>query len=85
MSVTLSDEDVANIQTQAGYVLTALTNLETSHPGVPWNNLHKNLNALALIGAYAAGMASTAFGGNGTVTSTTTTSVGIAKGGNGPA
>lgn len=78
---TLSQQQVDDITTQAGYVKSALTTIETNHPSYNLAALHLSLNSLALIGAYALGLPMTEFGGDGTSSSTTPQSGGTAKGG----
>lgn len=87
MPYTISDADMANAITQAGYVQVALQNVENLHPSLALTALHKQLNALARISANAIvdnstglPVASNTFGGSGNVSGTTPQSAGVGKG-----
>lgn len=81
---TVSGADLINCITQAGYLQSAITTIETAHPAYNLYGIHANANLLALIAAFSFGFDSDTFHGNGTVTSTTPTSGGTNKGGSGP-
>lgn len=87
MPYSISDDDMANAVTQSGYVLSALTNVENLHPSLALTELHKQLNAMALISANAIidnstglPVASDTFGGSGNMSGTTPQSAGVGKG-----
>lgn len=85
MSHTISDTDLANLQTQTGYAKSALLNMESHNPvrQIDVKAVHDHANAVALISAFAIKdtngdpLASDYFGGSGSVTSTTPQSGGI--------